>query len=77
MLALAADVPPAAFDAVVTMFVLDCQSPDEVTALVQRLADGLRGDHVWLFADFSMPARGWRWLRARLLTAALHARRGE
>lgn len=69
----AADIPPAAYDAVVTMFVLDCLSPDEVTALVQRVAAGLRGDGVWLFADFSVPARGWRWLRARLWVDGLYA----
>jgi ubiquinone/menaquinone biosynthesis C-methylase UbiE len=69
----AAEIPPAAYDAVVTMFVLDCLSPDEVTAVVMRLATGLQDQGVWLFADFSLPASGWRRLRARVWVGGLHA----
>jgi ubiquinone/menaquinone biosynthesis C-methylase UbiE len=66
-------VPAMAYDAVVTMFVLDCFSPVEVVRLVERLAGGLRPDGLWLFSDFSIPASGWRRLRAELWVRCLYA----
>lgn len=68
-----AAVAPMAYDAVVTMFVLDCLRPGEVVQLVDRLAGGLRPDGLWLFADFSIPAHGWRRLRAELWVTFLYA----
>ena len=61
------------YDAVVTMFVLDCFSSDEVTRLVERMTAGLRPNGLWLFADFSIPERGWCRLRARLWVTFLYA----
>lgn len=66
-------ISSSAYDAVVTMFVLDCFSPGDVARLVERLTAGLRPNGVWLFADFSIPASGWRRLRARLWVAFLYA----
>jgi SAM-dependent methyltransferase len=68
----AAAIPQRAYDAVVTMFVLDCLSAEEVAGVVERLAAGLRDGGVWLFADFAIPGRGWRRWRAELWVAALY-----
>jgi ubiquinone/menaquinone biosynthesis C-methylase UbiE len=68
-----ATIAPSSYDAVVTMFVLDCFSPDDVARVVDRLASGLRTDGRWLFADFSIPERGWPRLHARLWVAFLYA----
>lgn len=67
-----ADIPPRTYDAVVTMFVLDCLSAVEVTGVVQRLAEGLQPEGVWLFADFAIPTRGWQRLRAELWVRTLY-----
>ncbi len=68
-----AAIPANAYDAVVTMFVLDCFSPADVRRLVERLTAGLRPNGVWLFADFSIPQSGWRRARARVWIACLYA----
>jgi ubiquinone/menaquinone biosynthesis C-methylase UbiE len=61
--ALAWNPPPAAYDAVVTLFFLDCFSDDEVKSLVTRIQPALRPSARWLWADFVLPACGvarWR-----------------
>jgi cyclopropane fatty-acyl-phospholipid synthase-like methyltransferase len=68
-----AAIESSAYDAVVTMFVLDCFSPEDVGRLVERLSASLRPNGLWLFADFSIPAGGWRRLRARLWVSFLYA----
>jgi len=58
-----ADYPPAAYDAVVTFFFLDCFTEADVSALIGRIRPALAPGAVWLFADFSEPDRGlprWR-----------------
>jgi SAM-dependent methyltransferase len=67
-----AAIPLGAYDAVVTMFVLDCLTPAEVAQVVRSLAGGLESGGVWLFADFVIPPRGWRRLRARVWIRALY-----
>jgi len=67
------DVPAARYDAVVTMFVLDCFSPSDVAAIAARLVRGLRPGGRWVFADFAIPPRGWARLRARVWVRALYA----
>jgi SAM-dependent methyltransferase len=68
-----ASVAPSSYDAILTMFVLDCFPANEVARLVERLASGLRANGLWLFADFSIPEHGWPRLRARLWVAFLYA----
>ncbi len=68
-----ATFPAGAYDAVVTLFFLDCFLPEEVDRLVPMLAASLRPGGVWVFADFAIPPRGWRRLRARLWVAFLYA----
>ncbi|MGH7995408.1 MAG: class I SAM-dependent methyltransferase [Opitutaceae bacterium] len=67
--ALTFEFPDAAYDAVVTLFFLDCFTAGTVADLVKRVDRSLRPGSRWLFADFVMPAAGlarWRaqiWLR--------------
>jgi SAM-dependent methyltransferase len=64
---------PDRWDAVVTMFVLDCLTTADVERVARTLAASLRPGGRWLFADFVLPPRGWRRLRARLWIALLYA----
>jgi len=55
--------PQAAFDLVVTHFVLDCFPPEELERVVQKLAAACAPDGAWWIADFRIPAAGptrWR-----------------
>ncbi len=56
---------PAAYDAVVTLFFLDCFTPAQVAAIERKVRPSLRGGALWLFADFILPARGFRRWRAK------------
>jgi ubiquinone/menaquinone biosynthesis C-methylase UbiE len=60
--------PPSAgsYDAVVTLFFLDCLPPEEVHALVVRLQSALRPGALWVFADFVLPPVGFARWRAQL-----------
>jgi len=63
--------PKQGYDAVVTLFFLDCFWQNEVRRLVERMQPALRPGARWLWADFVLPASGparWRaqlWLRAK------------
>jgi ubiquinone/menaquinone biosynthesis C-methylase UbiE len=65
--------PPCRYDAIVTMFVLDCFTDEDVARLVASLGRSLRPGGVWLFADFALPTRGWRRWHARLWVSGLYA----
>lgn len=71
--ALVAPLPAAHYDAVVTLFFLDCFTPAETAALVARVARAATPAAIWLFADFAIPARGARRLAARAVTGGLYA----
>ncbi|MEO8074768.1 MAG: methyltransferase domain-containing protein [Acidobacteriota bacterium] len=71
--ALTSPLPQGPFDAVTTMFFLDCFTDDQVRDLVSRIAAVLTPHATWLWADFRMPDRGWRRLRARASIALLYA----
>lgn len=60
------------FDAIVTMFFLDCFVDEDVTRLVSRLAQSLRPAGRWLFADFAIPDRGLVRVTSRLIVSALY-----
>lgn len=60
------------WDAVVTLFVLDCFDTQDVRAIVGRLSRALGPQGRWLFADFAEPPHGWRRWRARLWIALLY-----
>ena len=61
------------FDAVVTLFFLDCFSEAEVAKLVERVGRALRPAACWVWADFAIPERGWRrWRAAHGTGRSLH-----
>jgi hypothetical protein len=68
-----AELGPEPFDAVATLFFLDCLPPGEVDALVRRTTAALAPGARWLFADFVVPPAGWRRLRARAWLTFLYA----
>jgi len=57
--------PPGIYDGVATFFFLDCFTDAEAVAIVQNIRQSLHGAAIWLFADFTAPASGWRRFRAR------------
>jgi SAM-dependent methyltransferase len=66
-------IEPDQYDAVLTLFVLDCFLDEDVRRLTAALAAGLRPGGLWLFADFAIPPRGWRRWHARVWVGALYA----
>lgn len=64
--------PPGSFDAVATLFVLDCFHPGEVASIVARVGPALRPGGRWLFADFALPPRGVARIRARAWLGLLY-----
>jgi SAM-dependent methyltransferase len=64
---------PGAFDAVATLFFLDCLDAAGAAELISRVGHGLRPGATWLFADFVLPPRGAARLRARAWLAVLYA----
>jgi ubiquinone/menaquinone biosynthesis C-methylase UbiE len=71
--ALTASLPDGPFDAVTTMFFLDCFTEPQVRGLVRKIAATLSPEAAWLWADFRLPDRGWARLRARATIALLYA----
>ncbi|HEY5079012.1 MAG TPA: class I SAM-dependent methyltransferase [Opitutaceae bacterium] len=64
---------PGSFDAVATLFVLDCFDAQGVESLVSRVSPGLRRRARWLFADFVLPPGALARARARAWLAVLYA----
>ncbi|MFY9926077.1 MAG: class I SAM-dependent methyltransferase [Opitutaceae bacterium] len=65
--------PPAGgFDAVATLFFLDCFGAGEVAGIVARAGAALRPGAQWLFADFVVPESGIARLRARAWLGLLY-----
>jgi ubiquinone/menaquinone biosynthesis C-methylase UbiE len=64
---------PARFDAVATLFFLDCFDEAGVASIVGRIDASLRPQARWLFADFVLPRRGLARLRARAWLGILYA----
>jgi predicted O-methyltransferase YrrM len=71
--ALAADYPDNTYDAVTTLFFLDCFSEPRARALIDRILPSLTPDALWLHADFALPDRGPHRLRARIWLALMFA----
>lgn len=70
---LASPLPAGPFDAVTTMFFLDCFTEAQLLPLVARVAETLEPDATWLWADFRMPERGVSKWRARVSIGLLYA----
>jgi ubiquinone/menaquinone biosynthesis C-methylase UbiE len=63
-------LPPAAeFDLLVTNFFFDCFAPATLERVIERLDSAAAPGANWLIADFTVPSRGWRRWRARLVLA--------
>jgi ubiquinone/menaquinone biosynthesis C-methylase UbiE len=60
------------FDAVVTLFFLDCFDEAEVASIISRVAPALQPGAPWLFADFTLPESGIARVRARVWLAILY-----
>jgi ubiquinone/menaquinone biosynthesis C-methylase UbiE len=71
--ALTSQLPDGPFDAVTTMFFLDCFTEAQVRDLVTKIAATLAPGAAWLWADFRLPDRGRARLRARATIALLYA----
>lgn len=61
------------FDAVTTLFFLDCFTPTQVQDIVARVQAVLAPAAIWIFTDFALPSRGYARLRARAWLALLYA----
>jgi cyclopropane fatty-acyl-phospholipid synthase-like methyltransferase len=70
--ALSANLGTGVYDAVVTLFFLDCFTAEEVAGLVDRVQIALRDDARWIWADFALPQRGWRSWRAQIWLRVLY-----
>jgi ubiquinone/menaquinone biosynthesis C-methylase UbiE len=66
--ALNCNLPPGAFDLVVTHFFLDCFPPEQLRPLIGAIANAAQAKAAWLLADFQIPARGM----ARYRASAIH-----
>jgi ubiquinone/menaquinone biosynthesis C-methylase UbiE len=64
---------PGKFDAVATLFFLDCFGSDDLASLVTRVGSMLEPGAPWLFSDFVIPRRGIPRLRARAWLRVLYA----
>lgn len=65
--------PPNTYDAVTTLFFLDCFPAEHVGSLIARLRPALTADVLWLHADFALPPAGWARLRARVWLTVMFA----
>ncbi|MFA6960708.1 MAG: methyltransferase domain-containing protein [Opitutaceae bacterium] len=69
--ALTADFPADTYDAVTTLFFLDCFSSDQVRGFIEHLRPALKPDALWLYADFALPPRGFFRARAQVWLALM------
>jgi len=67
------DLALHAFDAVTTPFFLDCFTEAEAEPVVARVTAAMQPKALWLFADFVLPAAGWRRWRAKAWLVGLYA----
>ncbi|MCR4374108.1 MAG: class I SAM-dependent methyltransferase [Acidobacteria bacterium] len=60
------------YDAIVTMFFLDCFVEGDVERIVSRILPHLRPGGLWLYADFAIPPSGAARMHARVAVSALY-----
>jgi len=65
--ALTVEFPAGEYDLIATHFFFDCFGPDELGALIKRVADAARPGARWIVSEFRTPN-----LPARLLVSALY-----
>ncbi|MGP8201851.1 MAG: class I SAM-dependent methyltransferase [Limisphaerales bacterium] len=64
--------PRAAYDLIVTHFVLDCFRPEQLARVLPSLAQAAAPDARWLLADFREPAAGPARWRARAILELMY-----
>ncbi|MDI1320682.1 MAG: class I SAM-dependent methyltransferase [bacterium] len=64
--------PREKYDAIVTCFFLDCFPPDQLAAVIAKLAACAAPDAVWLVSDFAVPPQGLAHWRARAVHALMY-----
>ena len=69
---LTATLPPRHYDAVVTLFFLDCFTAAQARSVMARIQASLHPGALWLWADFSLPASGFARWRAQVWLALLY-----
>ena len=69
---LTAALPDRRYDAIVTLFFLDCFTGAQTAGLVRHIATRACPGARWLWADFTLPPRGFARLRARAWVAVLY-----
>jgi SAM-dependent methyltransferase len=70
--ALTGELPGAPYDAIVTLFFLDCFEERDARCLIRRLAASLGPEGVWLLSEFAIPDRGWRRWHAQLWVGTMY-----
>ena len=70
---MAAELPEASFDLIVTLFFLDNFEDALMRASVAKLSACASEAAFWLLSDFCLPSQGWRRLRAKLWLKVLYA----
>lgn len=65
--------PPEAFDLIVSHFFLDCFTEDQLRRIIPAIASAARPGCIWLFADFRIPSRGVRRVRALAIHRLMYA----
>jgi SAM-dependent methyltransferase len=64
--------PAGHYDAVLTMFFLDCFTEQDARQVIRRIAGALKPGGLWLVGEFAVPPSGWRRLHARIWIAAMY-----
>ncbi|HST31737.1 MAG TPA: class I SAM-dependent methyltransferase [Chthoniobacterales bacterium] len=65
--------PSNSYDLLVTHFVLDCFSAEQVEEIVVKLAQAARPAAVWLIADFTIPRRRFARMHAQFWLQIMYA----
>lgn len=66
------ETPDQRFDLIVTNFVLDCLTPEQLDQTVRKLASVAASDAHWLVADFQIPDGGMARWRSRIILGLLY-----
>jgi len=64
--------PGTEYDAVLTLFFLDCFGEEEARQLIQRLERGLSPEGIWLVSEFAIPEKGWQRWHATLWVGTMY-----
>lgn len=66
------NLPEDTYDAVVTLFFLDCFNQNSSEQIISKTTRSLRSGGYWYWADFRQPVKGWKALRARIWLSLLY-----